>query len=159
YLRQRKLDQAMASSRQALRINPQLPEGHFNLATAYVEDGQYAEAVAVCRDLLSIRPDYIDAEKILGIVALKEGRLENALASFARVLSQKPNEAEVHFNRAVTWLTQGNYEDGWQEYEWRWRWKDFVVRPFSQQIWDGSSLEGKSILLLAEQGLGDTLQF
>ncbi len=99
-------------------------------------------------------------EQIVGLIALKENRLDDALNSFDKVLRKKPNEALVHFNRAVTWILQGNYEQGWPEYEWRWKCKEFDLKPFTKQpIWNGSSLAGKTILLGAEQGLGDTLQF
>ena len=67
----------------------------------------------------------------------------------------------AHWNRALAWLLAGDFEQGWPEYEWRWQWKDFPSskRSFSQPLWDGSSLAGRTILLHAEQGLGDTIQF
>ena len=164
YLRQNKVDEALASCRQALQLNPQLPEAFFHQATAYLKKGQLDEAIAVCREVQLLRPDpsdsnHTDMEYILGMVALKENRLEEALGSFTGLLRYKPEDAQIHFNRSLTWLLQGNYEEGWREYEWRWRWKDFVVRPFTQPMWDGSPLDGKTIVLHAEQGLGDTLQF
>jgi tetratricopeptide (TPR) repeat protein len=159
FLHQNKLDEALASSQQALHLNPQLPEAHFHQATAYLKNGQLADAVAVCRDFQRIQPDHTGMEYILGMVALKENRPDDALASFNTLLLKKPEEAQVRFNRALIWLLQGNYEEGWPEYEWRWRWRDFVVRPFTQPMWDGSPLDGKTIVLHAEQGIGDTLQF
>ena len=65
----------------------------------------------------------------------------------------------MHTNRALTWLAEGDYERGWVEYEWRW--KSQLAAPYrpTQPRWDGSPLDGKTILLHAEQGLGDTLQF
>jgi tetratricopeptide (TPR) repeat protein len=158
-IRLNRVEDALASSRQALQLNPRLPEAHLNQATAYLKLGQFDEVARICREVLRIKPDYIDVEYVLGMVALKENRLEDALGSFGRLLDKKPEDAQVHFNRAVTWLIQGNYEQGWAEYEWRWRWRDFVVKPFTQPVWDGSPLDGKTILLHAEQGLGDTLQF
>jgi hypothetical protein len=59
----------------------------------------------------------------------------------------------------MVWLSQGNYEQGWTEFEWRWRCKGFALRPFTQPAWDGSSLADKAILLHTEQGAGDTIQF
>jgi hypothetical protein len=59
----------------------------------------------------------------------------------------------------LAWLVSGDLERGWPEYEWRWRTKDFPRRSFAAPRWDGEALEGRTILLYAEQGLGDTLQF
>src|SRR5205814_1264385 len=66
---------------------------------------------------------------------------------------------EAHRNRALAWLTQADFVRGWPEYEWRWRCPEFKLRSFRAPRWDGSPLEGRTILIYAEQGLGDTLQF
>src|SRR5262249_46945800 len=64
-------------------------------------------------------------------------------------------------NLAVVWLLLGKFAEGWPEYEWRWRCKRFAVaaRPFRQPLWDGSRLDGRTILVHTEQGYGDILQF
>jgi hypothetical protein len=59
---------------------------------------------------------------------------------------------------AEAWLQKGDFEKGWQEYEWRWKRKQTPPRPFRQLVWDGSPLSGRTILLYMEQGLGDMLQ-
>jgi hypothetical protein len=70
-----------------------------------------------------------------------------------------PDRPETRRNRSLLWLVLGDHERGWVEYEWRWRRKELPHRPFSRTEWDGSPLEGRTILLHAEQGFGDTLQF
>lgn len=159
YIRRREYDAALASCQEALRRNPLLNEAHYNLATIYMETGRLDQARAAAEDFLRVRPNYIYMHTVLGTIALRENRLDDALAHYSTVLGLRPDEALVHFNRAVVWLLQGNFADGWPEYEWRWRWKDFVTRPFPKPIWDGGPLAGKTILLHAEQGLGDTIQF
>ncbi|HWY87572.1 MAG TPA: tetratricopeptide repeat protein [Gemmataceae bacterium] len=155
YLRRNQVEEALASSRRAIRLNPKLPEAYFHEARAHLKNGQFAEAIAVCREVLRFKPDYIDVEYVLGIAALKENRLEDALGSLSALLQKKPRDAQAHVNRALIWLLQGKYEEGWPEYEWRWRGHDFVTKP----MWDGSPLDNKTIVLHAEQGLGDTLQY
>ena len=155
HLRRNKVEDALASSGRALRLNPQLPEAYYNRARAYLKIGQIADAIAVCRELLRFRPDYIDVEFVLSMAAMKENRLEEALGSLNALLGKNPRDARAHLNRALIWLLQGNYEEGWAEYEWRWRGHEFVTKP----MWDGSPLDGKKIVLHAEQGLGDTLQY
>jgi hypothetical protein len=70
-----------------------------------------------------------------------------------------PDHAEAHKSRAMTWLQLGDFERGWQEFEWRWRCKDFDPRPYDQPAWDSGALEGRSLLLYTEQGIDDNIQF
>ena len=85
--------------------------------------------------------------------------LEGADQAYREALRFRPDEAKIHWNRAHTLLLAGRWLEGWPEYEWRWRRRDSPARPFSQPLWDGGDLRGRRILLHAEQGLGDTLQF
>ena len=95
----------------------------------------------------------------LGAALHEQGRLQEALTCYEESIRLNPDYSEAHWNRALGWLVTGNFEQGWPEYEWRFKRKIFPPRPFPQPIWDGSSLAGKTILVHAEQGLGDTLQF
>ena len=83
---------------------------------------------------------------------------EVALACYGRALALKPDYARAHFNRSLTLLLTGQFKEGWEEYEWR-----FVVaqydRGFDRPLWSGELLAGRTVLLHAEQGFGDTLQF
>jgi cytochrome c-type biogenesis protein CcmH/NrfG len=83
------------------------------------------------------------------------------LAAYRRALDIDPSHAEAHFNLAVELLRTGEYAQGWREYEWRWQWAGFADRPrnFPQPLWRGEPLNGARILLHAEQGLGDAIQF
>ncbi len=89
------------------------------------------------------------------------GRYDELLAGFRRTIELAPGFAEARWNHALTLLLLGDLARGWAEYEWRWRWEGFSepVRPFRLPLWDGGNLAGKTILLHAEQGIGDTLQF
>jgi hypothetical protein len=81
------------------------------------------------------------------------------LVWYEKGLEVDPNHAELHRNLGVIHLLMGNYEIGWQEYRWRWRMPG-MHRPLSTApIWKGESLQGKTILLYPEQGLGDSIQF
>src|SRR5205823_6492579 len=78
---------------------------------------------------------------------------------FQRAISLKPDDAEAHWCWAALLLLRGDFERGWRQYEWRWRLAEFVPRTFRQPQWDGRPAKRKTILLHAEQGLGDTIQF
>jgi tetratricopeptide (TPR) repeat protein len=156
---QEKLDEAVASQREALRLKPDYAEAHNNLGAALIKQGKASEAEACYREALRIRPDYVEARKNLGSTLLEMGKPQEAVACFEQALELKPDYADAHFHRSIVWLLMGNFEAGWPEYEWRWRGTYLTPRQFSQPLWDGSALEGRTILLHAEQGLGDALQF
>jgi tetratricopeptide (TPR) repeat protein len=145
--------------REALRIQPDHAEAHYNLGIALAEQGQLDEAVASYREALRLKPGHVEACGNLGHALRGLGRLDEALACYHQLLELKPNDPEAHMSRALVWLLLGDYERGWPEYEWRWRAKEFGRLPYTQPAWDGSPLQGRTILLHAEQGLGDTLQF
>jgi tetratricopeptide (TPR) repeat protein len=157
---QGKFDDAVASYRDALRCRPGYVEVHYNLGMAYWEDGRPEEAVAWYRRALELRPDYAEALFYLGQALRALGRRDEALAAYRRLLDLDPgNDAEAHLGRALARLLLGDYAQGWPEYEWRWRTSEFGRPPARAPSWDGSPLDGRTILLHAEQGLGETLQF
>jgi tetratricopeptide (TPR) repeat protein len=156
---QGKFDEAIAAWRRALELKPDYADAHNNLGAAFGHLGKLDEAVACCRRALELKPDFVDAHNSLGGALYGQGKLDGAVASYGRALKLKPDFAEAHWNRALTWLLAGDWQRGWKEYEWRWQTKDFTPRHFPQPVWDGGSLVGKTILLHAEQGLGDTIQF
>ncbi len=108
---------------------------------------------------LRLNPRYAEAHNNLAIVRVKQGNVGAALPAYGEAIRLSSDYAEAHTNRALAWLQLGDFEQGWPEYEWRWKTKDFVLRRFAQPRWDGGSLEGKTILLYTEQGMGDTIQF
>jgi Flp pilus assembly protein TadD len=156
---QGKLAEALASFRRAVRLTPNDPQAHCNLGNALRESAKFGQAVASLRQALRLRPDYAEAHNNLGLTLSEQGKRAEALAHFERALALKPDYVEAHCNRAYVWLLQGDWQRGWPEYEWRWKRLAAPPRLFHQPLWDGSPLEGRTILLYAEQGLGDTIQF
>ncbi len=156
---QRRLDEAVACYRRALRRKPDYPEAHNNLGNALRQQGKLGEAAESLQQALRLNSSYAEAYNNLAIVRVRQGDVAAALSAYEEALRLKPDYADAHCNRALAWLLRGDFEQGWPEYEWRWRTKDFTRRSGAQPRWDGSELEGRTILLYAEQGLGDTLQF
>jgi tetratricopeptide (TPR) repeat protein len=151
--------EAIVFHRQAVRLRPKSSEGHNNLGLAYAAEGEFAKAEACYEQALRLNPCFTDAHTNLGSAFKEQGQLDEALACYDMALAYEPNSVTTHWNRSLAWLQLGNYEQGWPEYEWRWKRKDAKPRTFSQPRWDGSPLQGGSILLHAEQGIGDTIQF
>jgi tetratricopeptide (TPR) repeat protein len=154
-----RLEEAAASYRQALRLKPDYADARYNLAVALGKLGQLDLALGSYEQAIRLRPEHADAHNNLGNVLRELGRFDEALAAYEAALRLRPDFPLAHKNRGMAWLRMGDFERGWPEYEWRWRCDDSPPRQFSQPMWDGSSPEGRTILLHAEQGLGDTLQF
>lgn len=158
-LRERGLvDAAVVHYERALALAPDHPGTLNNLGVALVDLGRPEEAVMHYQRVLTAQPDQAETHSNLGIAFERQGRYGEALACYERALALKPDYADAHFNRAHALLATGNFDEGWQEYEWR-----FAVagydRNLGRPLWCGGALDGQTILIHAEQGFGDTLQF
>jgi len=136
-------------------------EKYGDLAYTHYCQGRLEEALAGLRQALRLNPHYAEAHHNMAVVLRVQGKQEEALACSQEALRLKPDYAEAHLFRSQTLLYFGDFERGWPEYEWRWRRPGFATSPlpYPKPAWDGSALRGRTILLRAEQGLGDTLQF
>ena len=159
-------DEAEACFRRAIAARPYLAQAHNNLGNLLRESKRIDEAVYNLREAVRLQPDFAEAHAGLAMALLERGSLlseqgdrEAALAVYQQAIDLNPDNAEAHKNRSLIWLLQGDLAKGWAEYEWRWRCPELPERPFEQPLWDGSPLAGRTILLHAEQGLGDTIQF
>jgi Flp pilus assembly protein TadD len=155
------LDEAIAAFGEARRIDPGGAEVYNNLGSALREKGNPDEAIIAYRQALRLKPDLAEAHNNLGVALGDLGLLEEATAEFRQAIRIRPDYAEAHNNLSLALLVKGDFAEGLPEYEWRWRWKGFRTawRKFSQPMWDGTELNGRTILLHAEGGLGDTLQY
>ncbi len=159
-LRERgQLDQAVVCYRRALELNPDSPTTYYNFGTALSDQGLLADAMACYRRALALKPDYPDALNNLGFALKRQRALDEAAACYRRALELKPDFAECRLNLAVLQLLRGDFAQGWPGYESRWPAGKVAARHFRQPLWDGRPLEGRTVLLHAEQGFGDTLQF
>jgi tetratricopeptide (TPR) repeat protein len=158
---QGKLDDAARSLAKALMIHPAYAEAQSNLGNVLREQERLDEAIRSYQCALGTNPNYAEAHNNLGVVWHQQGKLDEAIASFRKALEINSDYAEAHKNLGMLCLLLGEFEAGWAHYEWRWRTGEeaFQPRHFRQPRWQGESPTGKTILLWAEQGLGDTLQF
>ena len=152
---------AAAACGRAVEIDPSYAQAYSNLGLVLREQAKYADAVAACRKAVELKPDYADAHNNLGYALLGQGKLAAAIAACREAAALRPGYVGAHWNEAFTLLLAGDFEAGWEKYEWRWRKDEFLAesRRFPQGAWDGAALGGGTILLHAEQGIGDTLQF
>jgi tetratricopeptide (TPR) repeat protein len=152
-------EEAIACYREAVRLQPAEPVHPSNLANALTLAGRPEQAEECCRAALRLRPDFVDARHNLAITLAAQGKFAEALEHNAEALRLAPEHAGARNCRALWWLQHGDFARGWPEYEWRWRANGVAPRPFREPAWDGSPLGGRTVLLHAEQALGDTIQF
>jgi tetratricopeptide (TPR) repeat protein len=153
--------EAAAAYRRALVLQPKNAEVCNNLGIALKAQNKLPEAIAAYRQALAIQPNYAEAHNNLGAALQAQNKLDDALTSYRRALIINAGYQKAHFHEALALLLKGDFRNGWRKYEYRWtsELKHFQ-RPFSAPRWFGDRpLRGKSILLYAEQGIGDTLQF
>jgi Flp pilus assembly protein TadD len=151
--------EAVAAFRAAVALRPHDPELHYNLGNGLLAAGAPADAEAAYRWALGIAPWHARARTNLGSALKEQGRLAEAAACFAEALARDPGCADAGWNLALAHLARGDWRDGWRLYEWRRSLADFALRRIDAPAWDGSPLAGRALLVHAEQGLGDTLQF
>lgn len=156
------MEQAVESYRTALELNPRRLEAHNNLGNVLQQQGRLDEAAACYRRALQVAPNSIEALNNLGRVLKDQGKLHEAIACCRRAVEQDPDSAEAHNTLAYAYLTAGDFQQGWAEYEWRWKTGKAQAVPrrvCAAPRWDGSPLAGRTIFVWCEQGLGDTIQF
>jgi tetratricopeptide (TPR) repeat protein len=152
------VEDAVALYERALAAAPDHPAGLVNLGVALVDLGRPASAIAYYERALAGRPGDSQIHTNLGIALDHLGRHAEALACYECALVLAPDNPTAHFNRAHAWLASGRFAEGWPEYEWRFAAQRYD-RKFARPAWSGEPLAGKTILIHAEQGFGDALQF
>ena len=158
----RRPEQALADFDAALTLRPDDVVALNNRANVLRILQRPAEALLACERALKLRPDFVEALNNRGNILEALYRPEEALQSYGRALALRPDYAEIHWNAGVCRLRIGDFERGWAEHEWRRKVARFApdYPVFPQQQWlQEKSRAGETVLLYAEQGLGDTIQF
>lgn len=154
--------EALAVFDRALILKPGYVPALHNRGRALMELGRHADALRSFDRVIALDPSHVDALYERGNALRELRRHDEALGSYRRALALRPESADVHVNEALTLLRLGDFRVGLPKYEWRWRRKDVagLRRNFAQPLWRGEEpIDGKTILLHAEQGFGDTIQF
>lgn len=152
-------EEAIRAYECALAIRPEYADAHYNLALTLQNNGRVPAAKAQYESLLAYAPEHADARNNLGGIYLSENRVTDAIQEFERALTEKPTHVDARWNLSLALLSQAEFRRGWQLYETRLEQPSFPRRDFRCPRWRGQRLEGRSICVWAEQGLGDTLQF
>jgi tetratricopeptide (TPR) repeat protein len=150
------VDEALSALREAQSLRPDLAQVRNNLASALRDNYQLDEAILEYRQAIALDPRYAQAWNNLGVALREKLQIQEAIDAHRRAIAIQPSYADAHFALGWALLLTGNFVEGWKEYEWRLRQKNASLL---ERTWDGAELNGKTILLHAEQGFGDTIQY
>ena len=154
--------QAVYVYHKVIKINPNNPNVYYNLGNTFRELGQLQQAIDAYDKALTLNPNDAEIYNNLGTALHNLGQLHQAERVYNQAIEKLQGECEkAHYNLGTLQLLMGDFKTGWQQYQWRWQCDDFPSenRPFPQPYWKGTSLWGKTILVWAEQGIGDEIMF
>lgn len=154
--------EAQAALERAVALDPQASGAINNLGNLLREVGQPEEAMKVLAELIKRSPRHFRAWNNYGSALREAGHLREAIAAYREAIALQPDHAQAHLNLSMALLAASEYREGWDEYEWRWkaaRETKGYQREFKEPLWQGERLNGERVLIHAEQGLGDALQF
>jgi tetratricopeptide (TPR) repeat protein len=154
-------DEALAEFRKAVELDDGMAEAQFNLGVALQRLGQEDEALARYRTTLRLRPAFAAAQLNLGLLLEEREDVAGAIAAYREALAAEPDMVEAHVNLGMQLLLDGQLREGFREYEWRRRYPEYSAADIASVAarWEGGELGGRTILLEAEQGYGDAIQF
>ena len=155
----KRTDEAKECLSRAIEIDPANVEAHLKLAVIFQNESSYPEAEAHFRSVQRAAGDRIEALFGLFSIRMNRGSWDEAGEYIERILSLWPDNPEAHFFHGTLLLMKGEFAKGWPEFEHRMQCQNRFPRDFAQPLWDGSPAQGKTILVYAEWGFGDALQF
>ena len=156
------LKAAIISYTKAIKLNPNFAEAHNNLGNTLKEKGDIEKAITSYQKALQLKSNYFEAQMNLGNAFKEQGHLEKGIQSYKNALHINPNYSEARWNLALAQLLCGDYHSGWKNYQSRWKRKKVVIPhaiPKTEE-WKGERLHPEEdLIIVSEQGLGDTLQY
>ena len=156
---QGRLEEAVECYRKAIAVDAHFPGAHNNLGLVLSLQDRLDEAVLCFRQALEHQPDFYEAWNNLGNTYVDLGQFDPAMHAYTRANIIRPDYPDGHWNKSLLLLLRGDLTAGFAEYEWRWLRFRECRRHLRQPLWDGSDLCGRTIVIHAEQGFGDTIQF
>ena len=160
--RKGRVQEALERVEHAIALMPNEPLFHRNICEMYRKTRRFDEALAAGRRAIEMAPNDIHAHHNLGVLHYHRQELEEAIQSSEAALKLNPDMPGAHFGIAEAALLKGDFARGWEEYEWRFKLGNAppLMPPTDRPQWDGERLPpGDTLLLIADQGFGDVIQF
>jgi|GEM_PF-862092 polysaccharide pyruvyl transferase WcaK-like protein/ADP-heptose:LPS heptosyltransferase len=143
---------------EAIKLNPKAAPYRLTLGCALLEQGKFIPAAEQYHKAMELAPEHPEVYNNFATAILNLGFADGAIDMYNTAIRLRHNYTDAHWGLSLALLTNGNFTKGWEEYEWRIH-GEMLRRPFPQPMWDGSSLQGKTILIHCEQGIGDQIMF
>lgn len=144
----------------AINLNPEYAEAYNNLAAAHYKLGNFKTAIENCRKAIKLKDNYAEAYNTLAAALQAEKRFDEAIECYNKTVEYAPDYAEARYSRGMLYLCHGEFAKGWDDYQWRLKTdKTKVTLRYDKPWWQGENFKGKTILVQAEQGFGDSIQF
>lgn len=156
-----RLDESVAAHRRTIELAPTEAVAHTNLGVTLQARGDLEGAAQSHARATALDPRNARAQHNRALVAMEQNQMNDAEEAFAQALVAEPRDPDLHWDHALSLLRLGRLREGWEEFEWRWSAPGFACPPRHTGVpkWDGSALGNRRLLVHAEQGLGDTIQF
>lgn len=159
---QNALEQAAVLFNRAIALRRDYADAFYNLGSVHHDQHRFTEAIAAYQAALTACPDHFKACNNLAKAYQDLRQIDQAVVWYQRALSINPDYAEARFNLSTVQLLKGNFEEGWSNYEWRFKkrdWRRTYPHRFEKPRWNGENFSGKTLYVHCEQGFGDMLQF
>ena len=157
-----KFEEALASHDKAIELRPQYVEAFSNRGIVLTLMMRLEEAIASYERAIELDPNHAESFSNLGFAFKESMQFDRALQAYDRCIDLRPEYSNAYWNKSLTLLLLGDFINAWNLYEWRWKSDEFAKfrRNFIEPVWLGlEDISNRKILLHAEQGLGDTIQF
>ena len=157
----KRFEEALTSYDRAIELKSDYADAYSNRGNSLIKLKRVEEALSSYETAIEIKSDYAEAYLNRGLALIELKRFVETLASYDKAIEIKGDYADAYWNKSNALLLMGDFLNGWDLYEWRWRNSNPVgVLSFREPLWLGNEpIQGQTILIHAEQGLGDTLQF
>jgi len=154
-------EEAAELVRRAIELAPGAVAFHRDLCAIYERLGRYEDALRVAHQALDVHDDDIQTLHNLALVHYRRLELDESIACARRTLAIDPTSPGAHLQLAEALLLRGEFAEGWEEYEWRYQVPGVAqpLPPCDRPQWDGDPLPGRTLLLIADQGFGDVIQY
>jgi len=160
-LKHRRLLAEVNCLRQAIKLSPETTVYYHNLANTFISANKLKMAEKIITAVLEKEPTFVEALISYGFILQLLRKNQQAKTIYQKALELNSNATGAHTNLGILQLLEGDFENGWTEYEYRWQHPDLqgLKKNFTDTKWEGQTLEGKTLMIFTEQGYGDTIQF
>jgi len=152
-------NEALEAVETTIALAPDNDQAHSNRAATHARLGQFDNALDAHERALALAPN--NPSHLIGLCDTLRamGNYEKALETCEKIIELEPNNADARVTKGILSLLFGDFETGTKEYDWRWKTDEMKIPDLGASVWNGEPLQGKTILVYGEQGLGDTIQF